>query len=269
MINQYLYTYNKTWYLVIKDICSEIKRQLSIECEGMSYNWSILKIRFDIDLSDEQEDSLSDIIDSYEHNYYLVYDYVEEDHIVMHHFDINYNILWLKKERIFVKWELSEVKYRASYDSVTKEYSGLVVKETNTYARDSYWYIQYREKKIYRYEASWTESSPKLTYKYYSPLEATQAWESRRTNIINQVKIETVGLIAQTELVDIATAEWLGFNFLDQYTMQVQQYRDWDRQPLIDSISNHDTSLGDSFWLDNLIAPWITVRLYLVGELTY
>jgi len=44
--------------------------------------------------------------------------------------------------------------------------------------------------------------------------EAAKAGEQARANILSDMKIATVGLIAQTEQVDITAAEQLGMPFI-------------------------------------------------------
>jgi hypothetical protein len=265
MEQSFVYKWNKQWYVNVSDISDIVFECFWYRDQWVSYNWSEISIFFGEELTENQESCLWDEIDDYSIEYYTIYDYVDNEDKVPPYNEINYNIHWLKKQRIFVKWELTEINYRSEYDVVSKEYYWLVVKEENEYVRDVNWYISHRNKNIYRYTSWWEQSEPKKTTKAYSTLEATQAWERRRSNIINQLKINAVWLITQTEQIDIPSAEALWYIFMDTYTLEMSQYRDWDRQTLIDAINN-DTW---SDWLDNEIAPSFTVRNFLADELTY
>ena len=171
----------------------------------------------------------------------------------------DYDILGFKKERLFNNWELATVNYWAEYDD-ENGYSDLVVRENIVYNRDEYGYIQTRDKNITWINEDDTDWHTINTVKKYSMKEAAKAGEQARANILSDMKIATVGLIAQTEQVDITAAEQLGMPFIMWITMQIDLFLQWVRQPIVDAITNDTTYTR----LDNDIGG-ITIRQYLIA----
>ena len=170
----------------------------------------------------------------------------------------DYNVLWFKKVRTFENWELKTVLYNdTNWDTV--------VREDIVYNRDENDYIYERVKTITWIKTDWTvHNDVKITYKDYSPREATRAWERKRQNQITDLKITTIWLIQQTEwnTKDEATSLWI--DMILEVDSEINKYILWAKQPLIDAI-NADT---DCLWLDNDIWDWTTIRQYLVSELS-
>lgn len=179
--------------------------------------------------------------------------------------DVNYNLFWLKEERIVSSWELVGKKYRDSYDEETSTYSDLVVEEEIVYNRDNNWYIKNRDKHIKWIDEEENTAETKDTKKYYSVIEASNAWEKKRNYILVDLKIKAIWLIAQTEQIPIEDAEVLWKPMLTINESYMWSYVRWDTQPLIDSITN-ETSYA---WLDNDIGWWTTIRQYLLSIIDY
>lgn len=179
------------------------------------------------------------------------------------HKNVNYDILWLKKERTFEKWELKKVEYYEDWNE-TDWYVNLIVKEDVVYNRDENGYIDTRDKTITRINEDETEDQDiKQTKKKYSPSESVKAGERKRANMLSDAKIATIGLIAQTTPCDITTAETMGMPFIVSVDTEMSLYEKWVKQPLLDSITNDTTHTR----LDNDIGG-ITIRQYLLSELT-
>ena len=175
----------------------------------------------------------------------------------------DYDILGFKKERIFNHGELSAVNYRATRTE-QNGYSDLIIRENIVYNRDIYWYISTRDKTITWINENDTDGYTITTVKKYTMAEAGKAWEQARANVLSEMKIATVGLIAQTEQIDISTAEQIGMPFLMGITTQIDLFIQGVRQPIIDAISNDTTYT----WLDNDIGG-MTIRQYLIAWFTW
>lgn len=106
----------------------------------------------------------------------------------------------------------------------------------------------------------------KNTTKYYTLPEAIDAGETRRSNVITNLKITVLGLIMAASGVTAISAQDLAVPFLNFYTLQVSKYIQGFEDDLKNSINN-DTNFT---WL-NLVIPntgGITIRQYLISELT-
>lgn len=183
--------------------------------------------------------------------------------------DVDYNLMWLKKERIFNKGELEQVNYWAEYDVSTKTYSDLVIKEEITYNRDIGWYIQDRDKVISWMGDDESIVDTKITKKFYTPVEAAKAGEKKRANIISEVKVNVIGMIAATEAITVAEAEVLGMAFVEPLEIYMGNYIRGVTQPFIDAVTN--TDLVAFPWMGNVINPdpVTTIQQYVLSEIDY
>lgn len=182
--------------------------------------------------------------------------------------DVDYNILWFKKERIFEQWFLKTVKYWKDYDEVTETYSGLAVQEDNVYHRDPAGINKLikRVKSIKWYTNNIEPITEKITTKYYTMLEWAHADYRARTYIVDDVKYKAIWLVMATEQVDELTAFGMGMPFVSGLSSQMQQFRDWDRQSLIDAVNADVTYawLDNDTWISDLQWGTFTIRTYVV-----
>ena len=209
---------------------------------------------------------------------YKIYDFMKERirNQSVPPYDIDFSNFWFHKKRTLVKWEVTKIQHYAEYDWTT--YENLIVEETNTYTRNPVtWYVQYRDKSIVWFDESGNPSEPKTSRKYYNNAEAIDEGEIRRTNIINETKINAITAILITEFggnpASFVTAENIGKSFVTDVTMEIQQYKDWIRQPLHTAIANATYD-----WMDNVIPNWylgsttanpLTVRQFVDLSITY
>lgn len=191
-------------------------------------------------------------------------------------YDIDFSNFGFHKKRTLVKGEVTKIGHYAEYDGTT--YSNLIVEETNTYTRNPVTgYVQYRDKSIVWFDENWNPSEPKISRKYYNNAEAIDEGEVRRTNIINETKINAITAILITEFGGLpqhfVTAENIGKAFVTDVTMEIQQYKDGIRQPLHTAIANATYD-----WMDNTIPAWylgstaenpLTVRQFVDLSITY
>jgi len=167
-----------------------------------------------------------------------------------------------------------QVKYWGEWDEQNDILSKLCVQEDYVYHRPVGEYVTKRDKLIKWVKNDGTMSMPKTKVKRFSIQDATDHGFKVRDRIINDIKISVVGLIAATQQIDQASAEALGKPFLSFLTTEMQQFRDGDRQPMIDKINNVDTNV-DYVWLENETGisdgglGVFTIREYLVDQLTH
>ncbi|MDO1449566.1 hypothetical protein Q0590_25035 [Rhodocytophaga aerolata] len=167
--------------------------------------------------------------------------------------NLNYDILGLHKVRKFVKGELIGVDYYKKFDEVSNAYSGLCVREYNTYIRKDD-FVYKREKRIEWLLASGFVGEIKETIKYYSPLEAITEGKIRRQNIINEVKFNAWYLLGPLD----------GFKIMSVFKQNIDLYIEGVLEPL-------HTQLAASTepYLDNLLSDGqTTVRAYLINFVT-
>ena len=183
-------------------------------------------------------------------------------------YDLDYRLLGLYKKETYTKWELFKVEYYWDYDMNTKIFSDLIVKEDYTYIKDWAWYTQIRDIVISWYDTSNQVAWTKTTKRIYTMNEALLLGEARRNTIINDTKIKCIWSIRATEYdsnpADFPLAEEVWKVFLAWCINEVSLYIQWERQSLISYITN-----ATDEWLDNLVAPSITIRMLLIDNLTY
>lgn len=197
---------------------------------------------------------------------YRVYDFMKNpERANRAPIDQSYDILGLYKKHTFESGELKTVIYYSNYDFDTGEYSDPVVREDRTYYRkDDY----YHKRQIVSgwYRRNGTLADTKTTLKAYTPEQAIAAGVRRRTNIVDLLKIQIAFLIAQTDSVDLLTAETTGKGLLRQYRDEIWDYKQGDVQVLTQAI-NTDT---DHSWLNNQFSTeqgLITIRQYILSTL--
>lgn len=198
------------------------------------------------------------------YKYFKIYDKIGDgETIISAHppVDINYDILAYHKKRTFDKGELIKVEYFENFENGV--YDSKVVEELRTYYRVNNM-LSRREMTINWMLDDGTTGYTKNTVKYYTLLEAIQAGETRRSNVISNLKISVIGLIAQIAQVSPIVAQQTGVPFLNTYAVEISKYIQGFDQILIDAITN-DTTFD---WLNLELAPSYTVRQYLVSELT-
>lgn len=250
----------------------------SLLVKSMPDNLVNIYVEFELPLSSGDYDLLESTVQNHVWVYndkldYKIYDYVKSFSYSSKRIapeELPYDILGLYKQVIYEEWEVTTVNYRGGYDSILKEYSNLVVEEMHSTVKDEYNYPTEYHISITWVRKDDSHSDPKLVKSILSNMEATEYGEKRRGHIINNAKINAVGAIAATESISIPDAEDKGRVFLNKYTIEAQQFRDWDQTPLKDAISSHDIVANtEDSRLDNLVSPWVNIRLFIISLLTY
>jgi len=106
----------------------------------------------------------------------------------------------------------------------------------------------------------------KSTIKFYTTEEGIRVGETRRANVVTNLKITVVGLLMAASGITSVEAQTIARPFINTYNSEISIYVQGYEQELRDAIAN-DTIYD---WLD-LIIPntgGITIRQYLISELT-
>lgn len=180
-------------------------------------------------------------------------------------YNLDYDVVGLHKRQFFVKGELLRVQYYGKYDSNTNTYSDLCIEENRTYNRQN-GYLYNRAMQIDWYKSDGTVGASKNTLKYYNTFDAILAGNDRRENIIDEVKIISVGLMQMVEQISMDQAQIVGKNFLTAISSNVTLYVKGNEQELIDQITN-DTTFP---FLNDVIpnSGGVTIRMYMLNALT-
>lgn len=203
-------------------------------------------------------------------DYCMIYDYIDYSNYVNNinpnkpPMSLDYDIIGLHKKRYLVKGELVKVEYYGEYDHITKQYSKLVVSEDRVYYRENQM-VSRREMTINWYDNDGSVCVTKNTTKYYSITESMQELDTRRANVISDLKINTVGLIMMCSGVTSIQAQAIGRPFMSTYSVEISSYLHGYEQELNNAIYN-DTTFS---WLNAVIpnSGGITIRMYLLNGL--
>ncbi len=202
-----------------------------------------------VELTDEEKIAIDDQIGEN----YTIYQYMynKNTNRRVAPFDNNYSIVPLRKKEYYEKGELIKVEYWGSKDS-EGVYSKLCVQEDFVYDRPVNEYVEKIHRNIRWVKNDWSYSETKTMITDLSIQDSANFGVDVRKRILTDVKITIVGLVQLTEQVDLTTAEDMGKVLLAQIVAELDQFEDWDRQPLIDKISGIDVSVETELtWLEN------------------
>lgn len=210
------------------------------------------------------------------YQYYKIYDRVGDGNVIKSDhppIDINYDIMGYAKKRTFNQGELTRVEYYDQFNPTANTFSGLVVVENRIYYRIN----QLLNSRIMN--IAWIMNDgvstgfTKTTYKNYTALEAIQAGQARRENVIADLEINVIGLLMAlgtggtgTTTLNSLQAQMNGAPFLSTYNAQISKFIQGFEQDIKNAIAA-DTIYP---WL-NLTIPntgGITIRQYLIAGLT-
>ena len=111
----------------------------------------------------------------------------------------------------------------------------------------------------------------KVSRKYYQKFQAKEEGKRRRSNIIDQLTLDTGAFIMLTEsgITSVQEAEYTALPFLDFVDTSIDKYIKGNTQEIIDNVMSADT--GVYYWIDNTVPgsdPSITIRQYLLNNLS-
>jgi hypothetical protein len=156
------------------------------------------------------------------------------------------------------------------------DYSDPVLKYTASYNIKPDGYVGSRTvtRRWYRLDGT-LDLDAKISTKFYEPMAARDEGKRRRTNIINQLMIDTVGLFIMTspDLSDVPTAEADAIPFLKSVSSGISDYYEYGNKR--DSQGNdfllkQQILASDYSRLDNFVpgtGDTLTIRNYLIMKL--
>jgi hypothetical protein len=139
----------------------------------------------------------------------------------------------------------------------------LVVCETLVYTDDASGLARHRLQKITWYLEDGTPGQSKTREKIYGNAASRTEGRRRRRNVIDNMSIKVVGMLAATETDgDVSAAIDLSRPFLDALSSEVSMYVESGATALHAAIVSSTVS-----WLANAVATNTTIRDYILGEL--
>lgn len=142
------------------------------------------------------------------------------------------------------------------------EGSDLVVREDFAYTLDAAGLARHRLQTIAWVREDESLGDTKVRQKFYDNTQARTEGRRRRRNVIDSVSISTVGLYAQTQQVDIGSAIVATTPFIEDIATELALYIEDGSPVLAQAITN-----GTEGWLDNPVAPGLTIRDFILGEI--
>ena len=146
-------------------------------------------------------------------------------------------------------------------------YSNPIVKIDYTFERDAISLAKSCTQKIYWYD---TTGAPSVQYKevkdFFSYAESIAEAELRRSNIINDLKVKTIGLLMITEEITQADAAELGRVFLAAHKVEIYNYIDEANSAFYDAVT---AASGVTYpWLDNMTPYSVTIRQFILNGIS-
>lgn len=145
-------------------------------------------------------------------------------------------------------------------------YSNPIVRIDYTFERDSISLAKSSTQTIRWYDMEGNLSLDfKVIKEYYNNSEALDEAALRRTNIINDLKVKTIGLIMITNSMSQIDAASLGKIFLGGYKMEINNYIDEANMEFKTIVQNVSSITYP--WLDNMTPYGITIRQFILNVL--
>lgn len=174
----------------------------------------------------------------------------------------------------FVKGELLLAEYFAEVSlelDGSKTYSDPILKVDFIYQRDPTTGLIFRQERVlsWYFENDALSEDTKVVEKFYDPKQAIEEGKRRRTNVLDDIALKVIGLVAATEGISQDAAIDLGSQFQQDYLMELDSYVKSPREKKFEDRLTAETAYS---WLNNDISaltgvPGLTVRLYLLNEL--
>lgn len=180
----------------------------------------------------------------------------------------------LHRKSYITKGECYKEEFYLHYDG--QAYSQLMVKEETSFTRDPLGFPIYKDVKI-----SWAtedgdfHQTTKTWKKYYSSLEKISEGKFRRGNLIQNLQIPCIGFISLSRLGNFnATPEVIleGRRFLADYKNEFELFIQDSNKDIISCLNDVShpkyISVADYDWIDSQTPYGVTVRQWLIGEMS-
>ena len=140
-----------------------------------------------------------------------------------------------------------------------------VVEELYDYTRDEDGFALYRSCAITWFREDGTKHpSAKIRVKTYSPVERVKESTRRRANVIDELKIALIGMIAQTEKLPVQEAIALAQTLFVSQQLSINTYVEAGT----DFLRDYVTTSVEYPWMDNPInEQGVTIRMYILSQL--
>lgn len=180
----------------------------------------------------------------------------------------------LHRKSIIVKGECTAEEYYETYDGTT--YGNLIVKETNVFTRDALGFAIKRDTTIAWYMNNGaTHATTKLIPKYYSNLQKIEEGKTRRVNLVSSLQMPCIGLISIAMIgTPNATPAIIaeGRKFMNDYKIEFDNFKDVSDKTILsclsDSLHPKYITVTNYSWIDSMTPYGVTIRQYLINELT-
>lgn len=146
-------------------------------------------------------------------------------------------------------------------------YSNPIVRIDYTFERDSISLAKSCTQRFKWYDTNGNLSSGYKDVKdFYNNVEAMAEAKQRRNNIIDDLKVKTIGLLMYTESISQADAADMGKGFLAQYKVEIYNYIDEANSDFHDAVSS---ASADTYpWLENATPYSMTIRQFILAGLS-
>lgn len=155
-------------------------------------------------------------------------------------------------------------------------YSNLIVKEETTYVRNALGFPVTKNSTIsYALENGLFHSTVKILTKVYSSLEQIEEGKTRRGNLVDGLQMPCIGLISfamigsfnATPAIILEGRRFLSY-YKDEFELFVSSSDKSVLSCLSDSANPRYVSVSNYSWIDSMTPYQITIRQYLINELT-
>ena len=185
----------------------------------------------------------------------------------------------LHRKSQLVKGECLKEEYFAacSVDAVGNlTYTNLIVSEHHTFIRDPLGFPVYRSSYLKYYDKNGVASSPiKSWVKFYSTLEKIQEGKTRRGNLVDNLQMPCIGLISIAltgNPVPSPSVILTGRAFLYDYKKEFDAFVDESNREIVSCLQNPTNpkyaSASKYPWINSMTPYGVTIRQFLIGELT-
>jgi len=203
---------------------------------------------------------------------FKIYRYVDRDEFVVEEVpqSLNYKTGLNKRLHPIHEFSRGRIVRTTYYDSFKIGVNGFVtgidpiVEEISSWLDNPNGTIE-RTKEIRWFREDKTRSDPKVLIKPYDVIESRTEGRRRRRNVGDQLSMNVVGLVMQTERLDkISDAVALCTPWLLKNKNAQDLFVELGAPALVQAISAD----SKTEWLNNEIAPGVSIRMYLVSELS-
>jgi len=203
----------------------------------------------------------------------LIYDFVTNrpDDKKIPPFDLDFLTslsIKLHRKQTMVKGEIKVEEYYKDFNGTV--YSGLVVKESNVYTRDSFGFAQYRTTTVeWILKNGQTSDKKKIWKKYYDSLQMIEEGVVRRGNIVKYLQPVILTILMQTstqsEMMNIIP--W-GRSFLSYLKSEFDNFVDHSDKAIISRVDDEDVLIQFPWLTRQIPNTQITILQYIISELT-